>query len=175
MDLSKSLSQRQSEIHSKGFNMGSSNLNNYSLSVGERLDYSKIKIGVKTLSDAVMNLGDMPKVGPYRISKGMVLKALAEKDLNTLRMISDYFYNISGIYQRACNYFAQLYRYDWYIVPEVYDNDVAEEKVIKNFKTTLNYLDNSHIKKMSSDIALDVIREGAYYGYIVRLNSRMML
>nr|DAM27089.1 MAG TPA: portal protein [Caudoviricetes sp.] len=82
---------------------------------------------------------------------------------------------MSGVYSVACNYLANLYRYDWYIVPEVYDNDVAEEKVIKNFKTTLNYLDNSHIKKMSSDIALDVIREGAYYGYIVRLNSRMML
>ena len=88
MDLSKSVTQRQSEIHSKGFNMGSTL--NYSLS-NERLDYSKIKIGVKTLSDAVMNLGEIPKIGPYRISKSTVLKALAEKDLNTLRMISDYF------------------------------------------------------------------------------------
>ena len=155
--------------------MGSSNLNNYSLSVGERLDYSKIKIGVKTLNDAVMNLGEIPKVGPYRISKGMVLKALAEKDLNTLRMISDYFYNISGIYQRACNYFAQLYRYDWYIIPEFDDESAKSDKVLKDFKTVLSYLDNSYIKKVCGDIALKVVKDGCYYGCIVDTTDSIVL
>ena len=153
--------------------MGSSNLNNYSL--GERLDYSKIKIGVKTLNDAVMNLGEIPKVGPYRISKGMVLKALAEKDLNTLRMISDYFYNISGIYQRACNYFAQLYRYDWYVIPEFDDESAKSDKVLKDFKTVLSYLDNSYIKKVCGDIALKVVKDGCYYGCIVDTTDSIVL
>ncbi len=147
---------------------------NYSLS-NERLDYSKIKIGVKTLNDAVMNLGEIPKIGPYRISKGMVLKALAEKDLNTLRMISDYFYNISGIYQRACNYFAQLYRYDWYIIPEFYDESAKSDKVLKDFKTVLSYLDNSYIKKVCGDIALKVVKDGCYYGCIVDTNDAIVL
>ena len=166
--------ERQSEIHSKGFNMGSTNLN-YAAVPGERLDYSKIKIGVKTLSDAVMNLGEIPKMGPYRITKAMVLKALAEKDLNTLRMISDYFYNISGIYQRACNYFAQLYRYDWYVIPEINDESVKEEKVLKDFASVLSYLDNSYIKKVCGDIALKVVKDGCYYGCIVETNDAIVI
>ena len=147
---------------------------NYSLG-NERLDYSKIKIGVKTLNDAVMNLGEIPKIGPYRISKSTVLKALAEKDLNTLRMISDYFYNISGIYQRACNYFAQLYRYDWYVIPEFDDESAKSDKVLKDFKTVLSYLDNSYIKKVCGDIALKVVKDGCYYGCIVDTNDAIVL
>lgn len=137
-------------------------------SLGERVDYNKIKIGVKTLDDAVMNLGEIPKVGGYRINKGMVLRALAEKDLPTLRMISDYFYNISGIYQRACNYFAQLYRYDWYVIPEVFDDTgIKEEKILKDFNKVLGYLDNSYIKKVCGDIALKVVKNGCYYGCLI--------
>ena len=155
--------------------MGSSQLLNYSIAPGERLDYSKIKIGVKTLNDAVMSLGDIPRIGPYRISKGMVLKALAEKDLPTLRMISDYFYNISGIYQRACNYFAQLYRYDWYVIPEINDESIAEKKVLKDFATVLGYLDDSYIKKACGDIALKVVKNGCYYGCLVDTSDAIVL
>ena len=165
------IKDRQEQIHDKGFNMSAA----AGLNAEGRLDYSKIRVGPKTLDDAVLTLGALPKSNKMYARKDQVVMALARNDIPKLREISQWYYNMSGVYTVACNYLANLYRYDWYIVPEVYDNDVAEEKVIKNFKTTLNYLDNSHIKKMSSDIALDVIREGAYYGYIVRLNSRMML
>jgi hypothetical protein len=68
----------------------------------------------------------------------------------------------------VCNYYATLYKYDWYIVPEIFENtDVKEDKVLKDFIKILSYLDNSHIKKICGDISLDVIRDGAYYGYIV--------
>ena len=165
------IKERQEQIHEKGFNMSAAT----GLDAEGHLDYSKIKVGPKTLDDAILTLGTLPKSNKMYARKEQVVMALARNDIPKLREISQWYYNMSGVYSVACNYLANLYRYDWYIVPEVYDNDVAEEKVIKNFKTTLNYLDNSHIKKMSSDIALDVIREGAYYGYIVRLGSRMML
>ena len=66
-----------------------------------------------------------------------------------------------------CNYFAFLYRYDWYVTPLSYGEDVKEEKVLKDFARTLNYLDNSNVRKVCGDIALSVIKDGAYYGYIV--------
>lgn len=162
---------KQQAIHSKGFNMSS-----YShYSPEDVLDYNKIKVGVKTLSDAVINLGDIQKCGHYRISKGMVLQALAEKDLPTLRMISEYFYNVSGIYQRACNYFAQLYRYDWYLIPEVFDESVKEDKVLKDFSKVLSFLDNSYIKKTCGDIALKVVKNGCYYGMLVPSSDSIIL
>jgi hypothetical protein len=37
-----------------------------------------------------------------------------------------------------------MYRYDWYIVPEIYNHDVKEEKVVNDFIKILSYLDNSY-------------------------------
>ena len=88
-----------------------------------------------------------------------------------MREISEYFYRASGIYQKACNYFATLYRYDWYIVPEVYNDNLGEEKIVKEFARTLNYLDNSYIRKISTNIVKAVIVEGAYYGYVLPDNK----
>ena len=137
--------------------------------------YGKMKVGVKTLDDATLNLGAI-KVGNKNLAnKGLIMKALADQDLPKLREISNYFYKTSGIYQRVCNYFANMYRYDWYIVPEIYDDNVKEDKIVKEFTQILNYLDNSYVKKLCGDIALNVIRYGAYYAYIVPSNSGLVL
>lgn len=101
MDLTNKLDTetRQFKIHSKGFDIGT-------YAPREGLEYNKIKVGMKTVTDASINLGDIPRVSNCRISKRNVLQALADKDIPTLRFISDYFYRVSGIYQRACNYMA---------------------------------------------------------------------
>ena len=142
------IKERSEEIHTKGFN-----LFNYQGPV----DYGKIKVGVKNLDDAILNLGtynnkNLPKYNG--ISKSMILYALACNDLPELRRISNLFYNVSGIYQRTCDYFAYLYRYDWYVVPEIYDDSIKEDKVLKDFSKILNYLDNSYLKKIFGEIAL---------------------
>ena len=140
------------------------------------VDYGKIKLGVKTLEDAVLNLGDLPKIDAQRISKGLILKALATKNLSLIRSISDAFYDISGIYERACNYLAFLYRYDWYIIPEIYEDQGNKvEKIVKEYVKILGYLDNSYIKKMCGDIALKVVKNGCYYGYIVPSDDEIIL
>ena len=137
--------------------------------------YGKIKVGVKTLNNATLNLGALACGNKNLANKQVIIKALAENDVPLLREISNYFYKTSGIYQRTCNYFATMYRYDWYIVPEVYDKKVGEEKIVKDFARILNYLDNSYIKKICGDIALEVIKSGAYYGYIMEGNNGLVL
>ena len=129
--------------------------------------YGKIKVGVKTLDDAVLNLGSLSGNRKNRFDKATIIRALGDKDLPLLRAISDYFYNVSGIYKNVCNYYANMYRYDWYIVPEVYDEEYKNDKILEDFIRILAYLDNSHIKSLCGKIALKVIKYGAYYGYIV--------
>ena len=166
---------RSEEVHSKGFDLFGST---YSLQDMEGpLDYRKIKVGPKTLDDAVLNLGSYNQALPkYNgISKGMVLQALANNDYKELRRISNLFYSVSGMYQRVCDYFAYLYRYDWYVVPEIYDDATKEEKILKDFSKVLNYLDNSYLKKVCGDIALEVIKNGCYYGYIVDSSEGLVL
>jgi hypothetical protein len=64
------------------------------------LDYRKIKVGPKSLDDAILNLGSYNSALPKynRISKGMILQALANNDYRELRRISNLFYNVSGMY-----------------------------------------------------------------------------
>ena len=137
--------------------------------------YGKIKVGIKSLNNATIALGSLAEANKNYGDKRIILKALAEQDVNTLRNISNYFYRTSGIYQRACNYFATMYRYDWYIVPEVYETEPKEEKVITEFSRILTYLDNSYIKKVCGEIALEVIKSGAYYGYITETTTGLVL
>ena len=92
---------------------------------------------------------------------------MARKEYETLRAISNYFFEVSGLYERLCKYFATLYRYDWYITPYVIDEKVKDEKVLNDFAQALDYMDESYIKKLCGEIALKVIVNGCYYGYIV--------
>ena len=142
---------------------------------GVQTKYGKVKVGQGVLNDATINLGALSTANINYGNKNRVLKALAEQNLNELREISNYFYRTSGIYQRACNYFATMFRYDWYVVPEVYDDSAKESKIIKDFTKVLNYLDNSYIKKTCGDIALEVMKNGAYYGYITETTTGLVL
>lgn len=139
--------------------------------------YGKIKVGVKSLGDATLALGALAEANRNFGDKKLILKALADQDIPTLRKISNYFYRTSGIYQRACNYFATMYRYDWYIVPEVYvDKEKANvENILKDFTRILGYLDSSYIEKTCGDIALEVLKNGAYYGYIAESPNGLVL
>ena len=153
---------RQEEIRSKGFDM----INSRRGYEGP-IDYGKIKVGTKTLDDAVLNLGSMPKIRHDFGNKAFILQAISERNLPLIREISNYFYNTNGIYSKVCDYFAYLYRYDWYITPEIKDeSEKSFEKALIDFNNILGYLDNSHVKKVCGDIASEVVNNGAYYGYI---------
>ncbi len=95
------------------------------------------------------------------------MQAIVQRDYAKLRKISDFFYAASGIYQTVCNYYAFLYRYDWYIYPENVKQNSKPEKVIDEYVKILNYLDRSYIKKLCGEIALKVVKYGCYYGYVI--------
>ena len=143
--------------------------------------YNAIKVNTKKIEDALLDLGainaTLKKENLFQsfVRKGLIYKALAERDLVTLRKISNFWYNNSGIYERICNYFAYLYRYDWYMAPEILDDTVKEEKVLTDFSHILSWLDNSNIKKTCGDIARTVIIEGCYYGYIIPATDGIFL
>lgn len=155
---------RQSQIHVKGFNM----LREPDMRDPSAVNrYAKLKLGKRTYSDAIVDLRYYEKMDKrYFRSKDFIMRALIENDVPTLRAISRYYYKTNGIYQKVVNYFSTLYRYDWYMVPELIADTVKEEKVVKEFQNLLNKFDASYIKKLCGEFALRVIRDGVYYGYI---------
>ena len=141
----------------------------------EPIDFAKIRVGLQTLDDAILNLGSLKKGNTRFTNKAAIIKALAERDYPLLREISEYWFENSGIYERLCKYFAYLYRYDWYVVPYVEDDSIKEDKILSEFSKVLNYMDASNIKYMCGNIALEVVKNGCYYGYIVDNNEGITL
>lgn len=131
-----------------------------------------MRVGLRQVDNALINLDTYKKASPQFGDKVFVLNAIAKKDYNTMRKISHYFYETSGIYYHLCNYIAKLYRYDWYVTTFVIDETTREEKILKDFSQVLFYLDNSQIKMLCENIALDIVIEGAYYGILVDFGDR---
>lgn len=147
------------------------------------MDYAKIRVGLKTLDDAVMNLGSFRKVNSNYGNKTFILQAINQHDYETLREISNYFYEASGIYQRLCKYLAFLYRYDWFVTPfqekkeksSVGQSSASSNKMLTDFSKVLKYLDNSDVKRLFGNIALEVMKSGSYYGCIIDMNDKFTI
>ena len=131
------------------------------------IDFSKIKVGAKTLEDAVLDLGSLHKQNPRLADKKTILDAIDRNNYELMREISNYFYKTSGIYNRLCRYMAYMYRYDWMITPYINSDNVKEDKVLDTFHKAITFLDNFEVKRYFGEVALKVIRNGCYYGYII--------
>ena len=133
-------------------------------------DFNKIRIGKTTLSDDVFFDVEYfkDKYSKYRpLTRAEVMRALAAQDVKTLRVISQRYFNMNGIYMRLCRYMAYLYKYDWMITPIVYDDTIKPEKIIEGWYKASNLLDNCDLRKNFVEIALKVVKNGCYYGYKV--------
>ena len=179
---------RMEEIKRKGFNMALADSTPDVSDLRQIHDFSKIKVGIKQLADAVVDVGSFKKINPRWGNKEVVLKAISQYNLSEMREISNFFYKTSGIYNRLCRYLAYLYRYDWFITPYINNGvDVANreeeetltplqrDKILVNFFNLLKFLDEFEVKKFFGDVALKVIRNGCYYGYIIPNNGTIAI
>ena len=169
---------RKEEIKKKGFKMSfaDSTSNSETQNSFVPVDFSKIKVGAKTLEDAILDLGNYQKVDKRFTRRDLILKSLYDNDYAEMREISKFYFETSGIYSRLCKYMAYMYRYDWMVTPYIND-EVASEKdkdtALADFYKILLYLDNSELKKLFGEIALKVIKNGCYYGYLVPTAKRI--
>lgn len=163
--------KRIERAHMKGFDFFGPNLSpiDYQNCQEKNIEFNKIKVGVKTLDNAVLSMenykSEYAEAG--QITKQGIYNAIASNDAQEMRRISNLFYKLNGIYQRVCDYFSYLYRFDWYMMPQFYSDSVNEEKVLKEFSNALTFFDNSYIKQLGGEICAKVVRDGCYYGYII--------
>ena len=130
-------------------------------------DFSQIKVGKNTLKGEISTLINYHKNYNRIYDKDTIERAVQRHDIKELRKISNYFFETSGIYSRLCRYMAYLYRYDWTVTPQRYDNKIKDEKVIEGWIKASTYLENSNLKRNFGLYALSVIKNGCYYGYIL--------
>ena len=77
------IKERQESIHDKGFRMRPT-FDNYQ-------DYAKMRVGVKTVQDAILNLNPYKKANGRLGDRDFIIKALANHDYDSLREISNLF------------------------------------------------------------------------------------
>ena len=131
-------------------------------------DFNKIKVGGRTLANDVVATALLNKKRPPKFKKEDVARAIEQRNIKLLRAISNFFFESSGIYSRLCRYMAYLFRYDWFVTPIIYDSKISTEKVIEGWYKSVTLLENSGLKKNFGDIALSVIKNGCYYGYLIK-------
>lgn len=139
------------------------------------VNFNKVKVGPKTLkNDVTADLNFYKKVNS-NADQETVLRAINNNDIKTQIQLSNFFYNSNGIYARLCRYMAYLFRYDWYVTPIVYDENIKSDKIIEGFYKSIVYLDNCNLKGTFNKIALKIIKNGSYYGYKVQQKDKTIL
>ena len=179
---------RKEEIKKKGFQISfrdSTPENNESQNGFVPVDFSKIKVGAKVLEDAILELGEYGKVDRRLARKESILKALYEGNYAEMRSISNFYFETSGIYSRLCKYMAYMYRYDWMVTPYINEkkdknaNDnkknKTEDSALQDFYKVLLFLDNSDLKRLFGKIALKVVRDGCFYGYVITKEKKIVI
>ena len=146
----------------------------YGQKPGQVVDFSKAKVGVKTLEDAVLDVNPYQRIDARLGNKETVLRALYNDDFEELRDISNFFYRTSGIYKRLCRLMASLYRYDWCVTPYINDDEKKiQNKAINDFHKVLTELDKFQVKRFFNDVALKIMRRGCYYGYFIKEGTQL--
>lgn len=135
-------------------------------SYGDEYTFKKLKVNGGSVEEAVLDLSNYKSVNKNYADKKFILKAIHEADLKTLREISNFYFRTSGIYERSTKYLAGLYRYDWLLIPYIEDMSKSE-KALTDFSKILRYLDDSNISKQCTDLALKIMVNGVYYGYVM--------
>lgn len=121
------------------------------------------------------------------------MRAINTGNVERMRQISNFFYKTSGIYSRLCRYMAYLYKYDWFITPYIkgceglLDSDSGlisveseeetkeKKKQFNNFFKVLKFFQAFEVKKFCGEVALKVIRNGCYYGYLIPQSSKIVV
>ena len=61
------------------------------------------------------------------------------------------------------------------VTPYINDEKLKDEKILTTFHKVLNFFDNFGVKKYFGDVALKVLRNGCYYGYIIDEGERVQI
>lgn len=101
--------------------------------------------------------------------------ALASCDSKEIRDLSRHFFKVSGTYSRAAYYLAHLPTYDILALPTVLKDDVDSERVLSDFVNVLDFFRKLRLKTTLKEVALDVIVDGVYYGYLRNSSGNVVL
>lgn len=132
----------------------------------ETIDFKRLGSKAKLSDNAVLDLGLLSTSKSQYGDIDEIVQAIERRDFAYLREVSNYYFDASGVYGRLCRYMAYLLTFDWMVTPYIVSDSMKNEKVLSEFNKVLIYLDNMNCKVTFREIALSIIKNGTYYGYL---------
>jgi hypothetical protein len=129
-------------------------------------------IQFEKLSEGIYAINYKTKPTYMKYSKEQVMKALDASNNSTLRIMSNYFFNVSGEYRRILHYFSSILTFDYLVIPRVYDDSVDYQKTLDK---VLKYTDNANIKETNRFISFIILLDGVFFGYERTLGENTVL
>jgi hypothetical protein len=133
------------------------------------LSTQELNYAYKNRSSAGYNdydVGQYQAMGRSIYTKRIVVKAVESREIPQIRSISRHFFNTSGIYGRACRYLALMPTYDHMITPNLLHDEIRRDRLLSDFNRSLRFIETMNLKTKLQQIALKVVIEGVYYGYV---------
>lgn len=121
--------------------------------------YEMIKEGVYTID---LN-GLVQDTSAY--SAEQITNALKNKDVDTLREVSRYFYVVSGEYRRMVDYLGNIHTHRNIITPKIAPTFTDLNKFTEYHEKIMDYSAKARIDSTCSTINEMVVRDGVFYGY----------
>jgi len=113
------------------------------------------------------DIGGYQSMGRTIYTKRIVVKAIESREYENIRGISKHFFYTSGIYGRVCRYLAYLPTYDYLVTPYMKQTQLSDtSSFLVDFNRALSFLDSMNLKTKLKEIALKVVVEGVFYGYL---------
>jgi len=145
----------------------------------EHLDFKKIKVDGRTLDDVSLNIRTIyERVNRLKADKKRIVQCLGDKNIPSLRAISEFYYDTDSLYRHAVDFLATLFRFDYFVFPNIKEEEkknLNKDKLLKDFFKILNILDESNIKDKLVRITTEVLKNGSYYGYIIPDNKNCIV
>ena len=87
-------------------------------------------------------------------------------DIASLRELSRFYYRTNSHYKNNIDYLANLFLYDWAIIPVFEEGKGSQTQIIKAFYKACDFIDKLNLSATLSHITTEWLIEGIYYGIL---------
>lgn len=136
----------------------------------ESFNYKACKPDIKNYTKKIV--GDVESVSykdlynaSSRYDKNRIMRMIEKQDVDGLVKLSRYFYYKSGIYKNIVDTLASIYLMYYKVIPRNKDK-LQDGNFAKNHKFVFDFLDFLDVERSFTDISKNVVRDGAFYGYL---------
>lgn len=146
-------------------------------------DYVKRLASFKKLSNDLIATNNKAFQSKWGISNnGKAFKNYSSKEIENiinsgtlesqLELSSNYFYK-DGFYREILIYYATLLKYAGILIPHPsFGKNLSDQHIQKKYFQAVEYLDRIDIPSLFTDISMEVLITGSYYGIIVQADKK---